>query len=575
MPNALGPLTPTHLRHTRIVSIALGLLVARALAAQDTPRAAGDDLLGLWGAEAMQGPQVRGELLLDRAQRRWTMRVAGFEATGDQQGDSVVIRLAGGQGTLRAWVGGPVPIGFWVQPEGMNAPYATPLRFRATSATAWRADVLPLEERFPMYLSVTRAPDGALHGVFRNPEFNWPGRAGWYRIERDRDSVAFIVGRTGKLQWRQPYDSAQRAIAFDFGGPVVLHPRDREQVVGLVPRSPSLAPYEYRAPVNLGDGWHVAAARTVGMDEGALRTIVRDIVNADPLDDNLPRIHSLLVARRGRLVLDEYFMGYSADQLHDLRSASKTMTSIMAGVAMQRGARFDMSTHLGTTPITVGQLLTHTSGLACDDDDDASPGNEDTMQSQHVQDDWYQFFLALPRVHPPGTTYAYCSAGVNMVGSVIRDAVHSWLPLYFDRYLAQPLAITHYGINLMPTGEAYSAGGMHMRPRDFMKFGQLYLDGGRWNGTRLVSAGWVRQSTARQVDRPDGSEDGFGWHRHLLRAGARSFQTYEASGNGGQFLVVIPDLQLVIVATAGNYGQYAAWRQIREQLVPRVMSAAR
>ncbi len=557
-------------RHTHVIAVVLSLVASR-LPAQAK---AGDDLLGLWGAEAMLGPQVRGTILLTRDTQRWTMRVAGFEATAQQSGDSVVLRLPGGQGTLKAWVTATVPLGFWIQPNGFNGAFSTPVHFRATGAGVWRGEVRPLEERFPLYLNVTRAADGVLRGIFRNPEVNWPGRAGWYRVERDGDNVAFIVPRTGKVQYRQSYDSAQRAIAFDFGSPIVLHPRTREQAVGLVPRSPSLAPYDHRRPTDLTDGWRVARATAVGVDETALQEIVRDLVAADPLNDSLPRLHSLLVAKRGRLVLDEYFMGYSVDQPHDLRSGSKTMTSVMAGVAMHRGAAFTMATRVGATPITVGQLLTHTSGLACNDDDDASPGNEDTMQSQRVENDWYAFFLALPVAHPPGTTYAYCSAGINMVGRIIGEATRSWLPKFFEQHIARPLQIEHYAVNLMPLGEAYSGGGMRMLSRDFLKFGQLYLDGGRWNGVRLLSEEWARQSTAHQVNRADGSDDGFAWHRHVLKVGTRSFQTYEAGGNGGQFVVVIPELELVVGTTAGNYGQYSVWRTIREQLVPRVMQAA-
>jgi hypothetical protein len=562
-------------RQPYVSCVVMCLLVGVRLAAQTRPNVAGEDLVGLWGAEAVFGPQVDGELLLKRDRRRWTMRVGGFEATAGQVGDSVTIRLPGRQGTLKAWVSSEVPAGFWVQPEGNNPPYATPLRFRSAGVNAWHAELHPLVERFPLYLSVTRAADGTLHGVFRNPAVNWPGRAGWYRVERDGDHVVFIVPKTGEAKYRQPYDSGRRVIAFDFGGPVEVHPRTREQAVGLVPRSPSLPAYEYRLPADLSDGWPVADRSSIGMDTIALRTIVREIVAMDPLDDTLPRLHSLVVARRGRLVLDEYFMGYGPDQMHDLRSASKTVTSVMAGVAMYRGAAFDMSTRVGATTITVGHLLTHTSGLACDDDDDASPGNEDTMQSQHAQNDWYRFFLSLPTAHPPGTTYAYCSAGVNMVGGIIGQATHTWLPLFFERYVARPMGIHRYAVNLMPTGEAYSGGGMHMLPRDLLKFGQLYLDGGRWNGVRLVSVDWVRQSTARQVDRPDGSQDGFAWHRHMLTTGTRSFQTYEASGNGGQFLLVVPELELVVVATAGNYGQYGVWRKIREVLMPKIMQATR
>jgi CubicO group peptidase (beta-lactamase class C family) len=410
--------------------------------------------------------------------------------------------------------------------------------------------------------------------VFRNPEVNWPGRAGWYGVERDGSTITFVAPRTGKVQWRQAYDSAQRTITFDFGGSVVLHPRTREEAVGLMARSPSLAPYEYRQPVDLADGWRLASASAVGLDTTALQALVRELVAADPLSDTLPRVHSLLIARRGRLVLDEYFRGYSADQLHDLRSASKTMTSVMFGAAMRRDKTLSVATHVSATPITVAQLLTHTSGVACDDDDEASPGNEDTMQSQHAQDDWYKFFVALPTRYAPGTHYAYCSAGINMVGSIIGQASHMWLPMFFDRYVAQPMHISHYAVNLMPSGEAYSGGGMHMRPRDFLKFGQLYLGGGQLNGVRIVSERWARQSTSHQVDRPDGSTDGFGWHRHVIAIGQRSYQTYEASGNGGQFVVVVPDLQLVVAVTAGNYGQYSIWTSIRNTLVLEVMRAA-
>lgn len=558
------------------VTAAVPALVAVGdLAGQTVPPRPGDDLLGLWGVEATLGPQVRGALVLERVEGRWNMRVGGFEVTTVQTADSVVLAIPGGSGSLRLWVRGSALAGFWVQPPEGDAPsYATPVRFRRVGAQMWTAVVAPLELQFPLYLSIVRDTDGALRGTFRNPAVNWPGRA-VYRVERNEETVAFVQPSTGRVQWRQPYDSAQRAITFDFGAPVVLHPRTVEQAVGFVPRSPSLPPYRYRTPVALDDGWSVAPADHVALDAPALERIVRTIVATDPLSDSAPRVHSLLVLRRGRLVLDEYFRGSHAADLHDLRSASKTVTSIMAGVLVQRGAALSPSTRLAGTSITLAHLLSHTSGLACNDDDDASPGNEDRMQSQRAQLDWYAFFAALPVLHAPGTTYAYCSAGVNAAGGMLARTAGQWLPRVFDDALARPMHFGPYAMNLMPTGEAYSGGGLHMRSRDFLKFGALYLNGGMWHGRRLVPASWVTQSTAHQIDRDDGSDDGLGWHRHVLTVGNRRHQTYEASGNGGQFLVVIPDLDMAVVVTAGNYGQYGVWRRIREQLVPAVMAAAR
>ncbi len=543
----------------------------------------GDELLGLWGAEQVLGPQVRGELVLSRRGAIWSLRAGGAEVSVAQQGDSVVLALGDSLGTLRVWLRPKAdPDAFWVQPPGMNAPFATPVRLRRERRDRWRGRIAPVPEEFSLYLMVQRAADSTLRGTFRNPEMNWSGRTA-YIVGRSGDEVTFTDPITGRVPFRQPYRATPRSIAFDFGAPIVLTPRTREQAAGFVTRAPSLPPYRYRTPARMGDAWRTASAATVRMDAAALQAIVRSLIDVDPTSETEPRVHSLLVARDGRLVLDEYFRGHDASTLHDLRSASKTMTSIMAGAAMQRGATIDaaplgagskVSSEIGSSGMTLGHLLSHSTGLACNDDDPASPGNEDTMQSQRAQPDWYAFFMALPRLAAPGSTYSYCSAGMHMAGGVIARATGQWLPRLFDSALARPMAFGDYGINLAPSGDAYAGGGMRLRPRDLLKFGQLYLDGGRWGGQQLVPEAWVSTSTARVIDRADGSSDGYGWHRYEVTAGGRRYQTYEASGNGGQFLVVVPALRLAMVVTAGSYGQFAVWRKIREQLVPAVMEAA-
>lgn len=568
-------------RRTIKLCLLAGTAIPHQARAQPSGMRTGDDLLGLWGAESFIGPQVRGELTLERRGQTWRLGVSGFEVSAAQHGDSAVLALPGGQGVLKLWTRtAAAPEAFWVQPAGLNAPYATPVRLRRESDNRWCGNIVSVPEQFSLYLAVSRNNDSTLRGVFRNPESNWQGRTPFYVVSRAGNSVVFTNPRTGKVPLTQPYDSARRTITFDFGVPITLAPRTYEQAVGLVTRSPSLAPYTYRAPAKLGDAWTTVSAASARMDTAALQSIVRSLIAVDPLSETEPRVHSVLVARDGHLLLDEYFRGYDASMMHDLRSASKTMTSIMVGAAMQRGATLNgaalTSSTLAVNPdITLGHLLSHSAGLACNDDDDASPGNEDTMQSQQVQNDWYAFFTALPRVTTPGSTYSYCSAGMNMAGSVIGHATGLWLPRLFESALARPMSFGAYGINLMPTGEAYSGGGMRLRPRDLLKFGQLYLDGGLWNGVRLVPAAWVTTSTAHVISRPDSSDDGYGWHRHVLTARGRRYQTFSAGGNGGQFLVVVPELRLAIVVTAGNYGQYDVWRKIRDQLVPSIMAAAR
>lgn len=403
--------------------------VAAGAQSPSRPATAGDDLLGLWGSEPILGPQVRGALVLERRRASWSLRVGGFEAVGTPSGDTLLLPLPGGQGALRARLAraarGAAPTAapgaspsrsivdaFWVQPAGDGAPaYATPVRLVRAGPDSWRGMVTPLDARFPLYLQVLRGADGVLEGVFRNPAANWPGRAGRYGVVPEGDHVTFLEPRTKRPRYRQPYDSAAGRLTFDFGSPVVLTRRTVDQAVGFFPRSPSAPPYGYRPPADLADGWRSAHATDMGVRGDALQAIVRRLVAVDPLNDSLPRVHALLVARRGRLVLDEYFHGYAADQLHDLRSASKTVTSILVGAARARGTAIGAATPVlagaDGAPITVGHLLSHTSGLACDDDDDTSPGNEDRMQEQSEERDWYRFTRALPRLRAPGAAYAY------------------------------------------------------------------------------------------------------------------------------------------------------------------------
>lgn len=567
-----------------VVTLLLLALMGGPVAAQ--PRG-DDDLVGLWGADRVLGPELRGELLLRRAGDHWVGALAGAEATAAVSGDSIRLGFPAGAGEFR---GRSVPDGvrgFWLQPALTTAGYryATPVVLVAAGVGIWRGMVAPLEDRITLYLLIRRAADGTLTGSFHNPDMRWNGGLAAFRVRRDGDAIELADPSSGQVRFRQAYDSAQRRITMDFGVPFSLEPRDSAAAIGFLPR-PSAAPYRYRLPAARSDGWAPSAPERVGMDLGPLKELVDSILATDPTADGAPLVHSILVARHGRLVLEEYFHGYSADRTHDLRSASKTVASILAGIAMdQSPAPFTPATpvypYLGASAddprkgkITVGHLLTHATGLACDDNDAASPGNEDRLQRQRRQPDWFRFVLDLPVAVDPGSRYAYCSGTLNLTGAVIRRATGSWLPAFFDQRLARPLGIDRYHVNLMPDGEGYSGGGLRLRPRDLLKLGQLYLDGGRWQGRRVVSERWVRQSTAHQIATADGGSDGFGWHRFELQWNGRTYQEYEASGNGGQLVIVVPELDLVAVFTAGNYNQYRVWRRFREQLVPRYLIRA-
>jgi CubicO group peptidase (beta-lactamase class C family) len=308
----------------------------------------------------------------------------------------------------------------------------------------------------------------------------------------------------------------------------------------------------------------------------------------------VPYVQGVLIARHGRLALEEYFYGFDGDRMHDMRSASKSITSVLAGIAIDRGATFSMNSPVASllgypslanpdprkARITVGDVLSMQSGLACDDNDEASPGNEDRMYAQTQQLDYYKFALDLPMSAQPGTGNAvYCTSGINLIGGVIRKATGMALVDFFETAFAKPLDITAYHLNLSPNGDAYMGGGAYLRPRDALKLGQLYLSRGTWNGRRVVSARWVQLSTQRHsvfaaTNYAPSHGYGYGWHLFTARVGNRSYAEYMAQGNGGQLIVVIPDLDMTVEFTAGNYNNFPTWRKFYEELIPRYIIPA-
>ena len=139
--------------------------------------------------------------------------------------------------------------------------------------------------------------------------------------------------------------------------------------------------------------------------------------------------------------------------------------------------------------------------------------------------------------------------------------------------MARPLGFGRYYYNLMPTLDGYLGGGVRLMPRDLLKLGVAYLHGGTWNGHRVVSADWVARSTTQRLDSAVG-RDGYAWHLFPITVGGRVYREYEANGNGGQFLIVVPELDLAVVFTAGNYRDGGVWWRWRQDIVGNILVPA-
>ncbi|MBN8228220.1 serine hydrolase [Corallococcus macrosporus] len=550
-----------------------------------------DPLVGIWGSERVLGPQVRGELTLVRDGNAWRARIAGFDVPARNEGRKVSIAFPGGE--LRATLSenGQSITGHWIQPpvlmSGMK--FATPVELRSLQPGVWRGNVAPLEDRFSLYLVVQKQPDGSVTAFIRNPERNFGNRM-QFRVELQDRTVRF-TSLKGDTRFEGTFNAEAGRLSLPyppFDTTFDFTRRDRSQAVGLYSRTPAPGPYVHQKPIAEDDGWTTASPADVGMDVQPLQQLVQRILDQEPSAESVPAIQGLLIARHGKLILEEYFQGFDKERPHDLRSSSKSYASLLIGIALDQGAPFTVDTpvaslfpeykgklaHLDARKrkLTVAHLMTMSTGLACDDDDPESPGNEDRLEDSVP--DWYRYTLDLPMVRAPGEKAVYCSANINLLGGVLRNTTRTWIPEFFTRNVATPLQMRGYHLDLMPNGEQYLGGGIYMRPRDALKLGQLYLSGGTWNGKRVVSQRWIERSVAKQSTMGDGRTYGYTWWRHELRVGDRVYSQYEASGNGGQLVMVVPELDLVVLFTAGNYNHVALWRKFREELLPQYILAA-
>jgi CubicO group peptidase (beta-lactamase class C family) len=583
------------MRRWVLLSAALLALVSAVAVHVDDPAAR---LIGLWGDELTFGPAVRGELTVD-GRDPWQARVGGYEVAVQHEKDAVAFVLPSKQGEFRGRLqtdGGIT--GSWIQPATVTGGtrYASPVALSPIGARLWRGQIEPLREQFSLYLVIQKAKDGSLQAFIRNPERNFGMRRA-YAVSGSPDHLLLDDTLRKGDRVTGSYDSGTDRLTLalpDLGG-LIFTRRGRDSAPGFYPVPPAVDHYVYRSPVGEDDGWRTASLAEAGLDPRPLNALVQQILDTRTDWFTTPYIQGLLIARHGKLAMEEYFYGFDKQRPHDTRSAGKTLAGTLIGIALDHGATFGLDTSVYSLfpeykgfanpdprkqKMSVRDLLSMNSGLACDDNDDRSPGNEDTMQSQDAQPDWYKYTLDLPMAYEPGNGSAvYCTAGVNLLGGVLRDATGMSVVDFFQRYYAAPLDIRSYHMNLSPLGDGYLGGGIYMRPRDFLKLGQLYLDGGRWNGRQVVSEAWTRAATERHAyfpasDNAPGHGYGYTWHLFQVTVGGHTYDEYLAQGNGGQLVMVVPELDLAVLITAGNYGNFPTWRKYFETLLPQYIIPA-
>lgn len=563
--------------------LVLSLLIAALTSPRIvTPQAnSAKELAGLWEAKKRFGPEVRGTLYISQTGNTWQAEIAGRFAPVKFEGDSVSFELADGQGKFSGKFDARRTkiVGHWTQPQGVEiSPLASPVTL-TKQGRGWRGNVSPLDDALTFYLMIKERNDGSVGAFLRNPERH----LGWFRyrvdrIEREGKSIKLFAANQGTAKGRLIAEGSYNAdagllsIYLERGGTYEFRRVTSERTSNFYPRGRPTASYRYASPPMLDDGWQIGTLEEVGISRVAIEKFIQMVIDT-PIDAaNAREDHGILIARHGKLVLEEYFHGEHREKPHDTRSASKSIASDMTGAAIHsripiktsdsvyrvmNGGEFPAGLEARKRALTLEHLLTMSSGFECDDWDtpERSPGYEDNFWNQDKEPDYYKWTMALKIVHDPGTKAFYCSAGANLVGGVVARAAWQSPQELFHRLLAEPLGIKRYYVMVSPAGDLSLTGGARFPPRDFMKLGQLHLNGGTWNGRRIFTPEWSRRATATSVTEIGGRKRQYGylWWINEYPYKGRTVRAYYAAGNGGQIVMAIPDLDLVIAFYGGNY----------------------
>jgi CubicO group peptidase (beta-lactamase class C family) len=345
----------------------------------------------------------------------------------------------------------------------------------------------------------------------------------------------------------------------------------------LHPRPAGTGKWRYNVPEPEAD-LPTTRLQDAGVDERAVAALMESIAS----DPAFAHVHSLLLYRHGKLVLEEYFYGYGREDPHDLRSATKSFHAALAGTAVREGvltldtpiwAELADARAIAIAPalrrVTLSYVLDMRTGLACDDFDERSPGRETAVQRSA---DWVDTLLRLPvSAAAPGTGH-YCSAAVAGVGQLIELKTGRPLHEYAAAALFEPVGIqaerTTWDFSPAWKGDQHVAA-LFMRPRDMLRFGRLYLGRGTSGTRRVLDERWIDatfEATTRVGTWRRYSRFWWTWEEDAGRGSPR-VEVHAAMGNGGQEIIVVPSLDAVIVMTGGNFNRQEPVRPILAALL--------
>lgn len=309
------------------------------------------------------------------------------------------------------------------------------------------------------------------------------------------------------------------------------------------------------------------------MDSGVLADMLAHIEN-----ERLA-IDGVVVVRNGYVVLEAYNYPFEAGRQHIIYSCTKSVISALVGIAIGQGIiqsvdvpvlsffpeRTVANVDVRKRAMSLEDLLTMTTGLNCRD---SYLYRWQGLREMERSDDWVQFVLDLPMAHQPGTHFEYCNGASFLLSAIIQEKTGKTARAYAEEYLFGPLGIDHISWAPNPQGITIGWSELYMEPIDMAKIGYLYLNDGQWDGAQVVPAEWVAASTHKQIAAT--LEDGYGYQWWVDDDGY-----YMALGYSGQFVFVVPDLDLlaVFVSDLAEQDFYTPQHLLDEYVIPSAEAA--
>ena len=534
-------------------------------------------LNGVWQARVDYVDEPNVVVRLAQASDRWLLTGPdGTEVAASPLEDGTFLAAFGDLGSVRfepPQPGKPAVL-FWIQPPSqmLSQAHATPLRCAQLADGSWMGGAETLDDGTELFLVIDEiAGEQRVEFVEHSLNFGRFWQVSGLAVQGSRGVVFEGMEPTGEGRLESGDTMVLSSEALE---PLSFTRIEAAAAVGYLPGEPGASATN---PPVLNDGWVTARPEDVGLDSAVVDGMLRSLADPARRSISSTRVHSVQIARHGKLAVDAYFFARDADEPHDTRSAGKSVGSLLLGAALGNDGVADLEKPMSSllpgrvardaSQVTLRDMVSMRSGLWADDGDPDCPAEENNVQNSGLQD-WYAPVLQAPARHEPGSHFAYSSMSINIAGAVISETTNRWMPALMEDVLFSPMQIQTYHINLMPSQDAYLGGGIRLRPRDFLKIGQLVLDQGRWRDVQVVPPEWMAATTAPLTEVRPGLSYASGWWERTYEVDVRRRKTIQARGNGGQVVIACPELRLVACFIASNYGDGRAAAQIADKLAP-------